>query len=291
MFESLVNLKEVEREPWELFFIGLLYASLSIFFVDLIFLKDAVFGKYSSLMIVTFTVIFCIPFFFYLIKAEEEKDIKIKKSGSLIKEHAKALWALTYLFLGLLVAFSIWYIVLPQDITAQNFAAQIETYCKINYPLDMQNCVTTMGFGATPEITNTVLRGRTMSNVATIFANNLLVLVFILLFSLMFGAGSIFILAWNASVIGCAIGVFARGQLTHLSSGLLRYLIHGIPEIAAYFTAALAGGILSVAIIRHNIREEKFWRVIKDALNMFLISIAVLFAAAIVEVLVIPLFF
>ena len=35
---------------------------------------------------------------------------------------------------------------------------------------------------------------------------------------------------------------------------------HGIIEIAAYFVGALAGGILSVAIIKHDIRTKYFWK-------------------------------
>jgi len=290
MFESLINIKKAERKPWELFFIGLLYASLSILIVDLLFLKDTVFKNYSSILIITFTVIFCIPFFYYLIKLEEEKDVKMKKGTSLLKEHSKALSALTFLFLGLLCAFVIFYIFLPQEVTAQNFAAQMNAYCNINYPNDVENCINNAGL-VQPGSASISLKGNELEKIFVIFTNNFFVLVFVLIFSLMFGAGSIFILAWNASVIAVAIGIFTRGNLLYLSSGFLRYLIHGIPEIAAYFIAALAGGILSVAVIRHNFKDKEFWKVVKDSINMFLISIIVLVAAALIEVLIIPLLF
>jgi uncharacterized membrane protein SpoIIM required for sporulation len=52
---------------------------------------------------------------------------------------------------------------------------------------------------------------------------------------LIFGAGAIFILAWNASVIAAAIGIFANSDLSKLPMGVMRYMIHGIPEIGAYF--------------------------------------------------------
>jgi uncharacterized membrane protein SpoIIM required for sporulation len=290
MFESLVNIKKAERKPWELFFIGLLYASLSILIVDLLFLRDTVFKDYSSILIITFTVIFCIPFFYYLIKLEEEKDVKMKKDTNLLKEHGKALSALTFLFLGLLCAFVIFYAFLPQEVTAQNFAAQMNAYCDINYPDNVENCVNNAGL-VQPESTSISLKGNEIEKIFVIFTNNFFVLVFVLIFSLMFGAGSIFILAWNASVIAAAIGIFMRGNILYLLSGFFRYLIHGIPEIAAYFIAALAGGILSVAIIRHNFNDKEFWKVVKDSINMFLISIVVLVAAALIEVLIVPLLF
>jgi len=53
-----MNPRKAERSPWELFFIGLLYASLSVLIVDWIFLKDTVLSQYTSMLIVTFTVMF-----------------------------------------------------------------------------------------------------------------------------------------------------------------------------------------------------------------------------------------
>ena len=77
MFEMLVNPREAEKHPINLFFVGLLYASLSLLIVDLIFLRNSVFSKYSSLLIVTFTTMFSIPFMYYIIRYEEKKDMEI----------------------------------------------------------------------------------------------------------------------------------------------------------------------------------------------------------------------
>jgi uncharacterized membrane protein SpoIIM required for sporulation len=57
-------------------------------------------------------------------------------------------------------------------------------------------------------------------------------------FSLIFGAGAIFVLAWNASVIAAAVGIFSK-NIGNLPLGIARYMIHGIPEITAYFVAAV----------------------------------------------------
>jgi len=109
---------------------------------------------------------------------------------------------------------------------------------------------------------------------------------------LIFGAGAIFILAWNASVISAAIGIFTKGQISGIPLGLGRYMfIHGLPEIAAYFIAALAGGILSTAFIKHDTKSEKFWTIIQDSLNLVIIAIAILFLAALMEVFITPALF
>ena len=85
-------------------------------------------------------------------------------------------------------------------------------------------------------------------------------------FSLLFGAGAIFILVWNASVIAAAIGIFAQGSLSQLPVAILRYMVHGVPEIAAYFIGALGGGIISVAVIRKDLRGEGMWKILQDSL-------------------------
>jgi uncharacterized membrane protein SpoIIM required for sporulation len=146
-----------------------------------------------------------------------------------------------------------------------------------------------------------------MNIFSKIFFNNVKVLLFAILFSFVFGAGAIFVLAWNASVIGTAIGNFIRGNLAlyseligldriakyfHvISIGLFRYVIHGIPEILAYFVGALAGGIISVAIIKHDFGSVKFEHIVLDAADLLFISIGLLFLAAVLEVWVTPLIF
>jgi uncharacterized membrane protein SpoIIM required for sporulation len=106
--------------------------------------------------------------------------------------------------------------------------------------------------------------------------------------SLIFGAGAIFILAWNASVIAAAIGIFTRSNITQLPLGLARYLIHGIPEIAAYFMAALAGGIFSTAVTNHDNKRERFLMIVQDSLNLLVIAIVILIIAGLIEVFITP---
>lgn len=276
--------RKAERRPWEMFFVGLFYASLAVLLVNWIFARDPVLVKYSGILIVTFTVMFSMPFMYYIIKLEEEKNIKSLGFFPLLKEHARALYALVWLFLGFVIAFSFWYIVLD---ATHNFKAQVETYCIINRPLSFNECVAQFNVGkvkATGSATQT-------ERLFTIFVNNIYVLIFTLVFSLIFGAGAIFVLAWNASVIAAAIGIFTQATVGKIPFGIARYMLHGIPEIAAYFIAALAGGIISVAIIKHDINSNKFWNILQDSLNLVIVSVMVLFAAAVLEVFVTPLLF
>ena len=74
MLEMLINPAKAEKRPWEMFFVGLFYASLAMLIVHWVFSSDTVLSKYSGILVVTFTVMFSLPFMFYLVKNEEEKD-------------------------------------------------------------------------------------------------------------------------------------------------------------------------------------------------------------------------
>ena len=65
-------------------------------------------------------------------------------------------------------------------------------------------------------------------------------------------------------------------------------MFHGLVEIAAYFIAGIAGSIISIAVIKHNIQEES---VLYDSVNLILLSVGVLFVAALMEVYITPVFF
>ncbi|MEM3112801.1 MAG: stage II sporulation protein M [Candidatus Pacearchaeota archaeon] len=283
MLEMLLNPIRSERRPWEMFFVGFIYAALSVILVNWVFGSDVVLVKYSAILIVTFTVMFCIPFFYYILRLEEEKEFEYDNSFKLIKEHGRAIHSLLWLFLGFVAAFSISYILIGSP---DNFRAQIETYCAINNPSNMDGCVSQYGV-------NSSLTGSATSRYlfGSIFINNFYVLVFTLIFSIIFGAGGIFILAWNASVISAAVVIFSKSDIYNVPIGISRYLIHGIPEIAAYFIGTLAGGILGISLVKKEFRSEKFWRVLYDFLLLLVIAIVILFIAALIEVFVTPIIF
>lgn len=274
VFESLITPWKAEKHPWEMFFFGFLYASIAMA------ASLWIFSDHAGLISVFFTVMLCIPLMYNTLRIEEEKIDYLSEERSLLKEHSKALLFFIFLFMGITLAFTTWYIILPADLSQSIFSVQAKTITDINS-------------NATGEI----------GLFSKIFFNNLKVLTFSLLFSFFFGAGAIFILTWNASVIAVAMGalinnyILAAGSGTvfvHIggySSAILRYFIHGIPEMAAYFVAALAGGIISVAIIRKDITTKNFQRIAFDTSNLIIISIIILLIAGLTEIYVTPFFY
>lgn len=284
MIGRIVSLKRVMKRPWEMGYIGFIYSSIAIILTSFVFAGDAVLSQYSGILLVLFTLICCLPYMYQILRQQEGKGFEISSQGRLIREHSKAVHALMWLFLGLVVGFSIWYLILPSfgANSHNSFDAQIKTFCMINSPHQYENCLGQYG----------LISGKATSgeHLLGIFANNLYVLMFTLVFSLIFGAGAIFILIWNASVIAAAIGMFAE-NLSRLHLGLLRYLVHGLPEISAYFIAALAGGIVSVSVMRKDLRGERLWIILQDAIILVIVAVLILIASAFLEVYFTPLLF
>jgi uncharacterized membrane protein SpoIIM required for sporulation len=279
MLESIINPKKIERGPVKMLFIGLVYASLSILLAHFFFKSDPVLSRYSGILVVTFCVMFSLPFIYYLTKQEEKEDEEVEGLLGVWRVHRDALLALMFLFLGFVIAFSFWHVILGSDVL---FNAQIETYCRINSPGNIEQCVSRYSFeeGKLKITGGFASAGRFFG----IFENNIYVMIFTLAFSLLFGAGAIFILAWNASVIAAAIGIISQYRLIDIPLAFCRYLPHGIPEIAAYFVTALAGGMFGFGILRHGFEDKTFLRVVENVIILLFVSVVLLILAAIIEV-------
>ncbi len=287
VLESLVNPVKAENKPVRMIIIGFIYTSVAIM------LALWIFYHYSSMIFVFLTAAASIPLMYNTIKFEETKDLKDYEEVVLLKEHSKALMSFVYLFIGITLASTAAYILLPSHTVSTVFESQTNTINAINGKVLEQATSNTFR-----EQVNVFIR---------IFLNNVKVMIFCGLFSFIYGAGAVFILSWNASVIGAAIGNYIRGNIAsyaHLigwekaaqyfqiiSIGLLKYVIHGVPEILAYFAAGLGGGIISIAIIKHDFGTRKFEHIILDSADLFLLSIVLLLIAAVLEVWVTPAFF
>ena len=284
MLETLINPKKGEKGPWKMFFIGLVYASLSLLLVHWFFSSDPNLSNASGMLVVLFCILFSFPFMYFIIKTEEKEDEEVEGLYSVWHAHKDAIYAFMWLFLGFVVAFSFWNIIL-QDANLLNF--QIQTYCQINSPGNVESCVEQYSSG------NLNMTGASINGLRflSIIENNIYVMIFTLIFSLIFGAGALFILVWNASVISAAIGIFAKYRISDIPIGIIRYSIHGIPEIAAYFITALAGGIFGVGLIRHGIKDERFLKVFENVIILIFIALVILIVAALIEVYITPLIF
>jgi uncharacterized membrane protein SpoIIM required for sporulation len=290
VLENIINPEKAENIPSLMIILGFVYTTLAIF------ISFYIFEAYSSIFMIFIATLAIVPTVYKLMKMEEEKDLTDIEENVLLKEHSKALMAFMYMFIGATLCFAFWYVVLSPSMVSTLFHSQSSTISSINSRV--VDSTASSAVGITGHAANSA------AIFSRIFFNNVKVLLFCILFSFIYGAGAIFILMWNASIVGVAIGSFVRSSLDALTtngcnigvgttfcavtSGILRYTIHGIPEICAYFVAALAGGIISIAVINHEFTSRKFEHILLDSADLLMLAIGILFIAALLEVFVTP---
>src|SRR3989338_9606129 len=117
--ESLLFPIKAEKKPWQMFFLGFLYATLGIF------ISLWIFSDQASLIMVFMITMAALPIFYNTMKLEESKDMIMESETALIKEHNKAISFFMYLFIGITVACAVWYSFLPTDTINVLFDKQI----------------------------------------------------------------------------------------------------------------------------------------------------------------------
>jgi len=289
VLEDLIPVHLAESKPLSVLPITFLYSTLAIFLALWIFPANA------AIVAVFLTTIACMPLLLSVIGFEKQKsetskgylrDVLFSFFSNGNPEGTKTvLYFFTTMFLGLTLAITFWYAILPKDMIVNLFYLQLNTIKEINLGIS-GNAVMGMYFGK-------------------IMINNMKVLAFSVLFSFIYGAGAIFVIAWNSSVIGVAMGESIRkgiggftestgfgavaGYSSAISVGLFRYLLHGVPEILAYFVGALAGSLISVAIVRHEYDSDLFKQTLVNCAGLFGLAALLLLIGGVIEVTISPL--
>jgi uncharacterized membrane protein SpoIIM required for sporulation len=256
VLEKLVSLKTAVRSPLAMFVVGDIVALVSLTVAFLVFRQSV--GLFTTfLMTIAMT-----PLMMGLMRYEEhraEEDLERSRQTNLLIRHKDILKVFAAFFGGVIVALTIVYMMLPTQLAEEMFKDQMN---EIN-----------------------IIRGKFafFDTFESIILNNVGVLLLSFLFSFIFGAGAIFILSWNASILATAIGMAAKslGGLMALPVAVMIFLPHGSLEIMAYFIGAVAGGLVSAAITRRKSRQ--FWFVIRDSLLLLGISVGILIVAGLIE--------
>lgn len=256
VLEKLVSLKAAVRNPWMMFIVGGLISVACLVVAFLVF-KESV-GTFTTFLI----TVAMAPFMVNLLTYEEattEDEIGAREKMNLLERHGDMLTLYSAFFVGMILTMSIIFIFLPADVVEHIFKDQIE---EIN-----------------------IIRGSfvNMTVFERILINNISVLLITFLFSFLFGAGAVFILSWNASVLATAIGLASKaiGGAEGYLKAVLIFFPHGSLEILAYFIGAIAGGVVSAAVTRN--RSKYFWSVIEDSMKFLVIAVVLLVAAGMIE--------
>jgi uncharacterized membrane protein SpoIIM required for sporulation len=266
MFNILFNPKKAQRKTSEIILIAIFYASLSIL------ISHWIFPEFASIISVTFTVFACLYITQGILRKDEHEE-SIYEEKKLLKKHSKSIKFFLALFIGIVIAFSFWTYILNTSHTNELFSLQ-------NKVINQINEVT---------ITGNVINQNSFFKI--IISNNFKIIFVSLIISIFYGAGAIFIITWNASIMGYVIGSLTKEKgLALLPIITTKYFLHGIPEMLSYIVIILAGGIIYTSIIKGNFtKKEKRKKLIIDVGILTGISLILMFFAALIEIYISPL--
>ena len=244
MIENIIKPEWVWREP--------LYAVVLGFCISMIGTSIGlfVFPEDASLAGVLFITIAGVAFL--------NKIIDVVNAPTFWQRNKKLILIMGLFFLGVTISYLFWYLILPTSASQFFFSKQVKV---LSQPFS-----TLIGYFSFAQATFT-----------TIALNNLKIVMMVLVLSLIYGSGSVLIIAWNASVLGVFIGSF--GKIT----SFLAFVPHTALEFLAFFCAAIAGSLISICFDQNKLGAYQKDRTLQDALVLFGISVGLILLGAVIE--------
>jgi len=293
MIESLIKPEVLEHKSYEMLFLAMAIGAISFILASMISK-----GSEAAHLMIAFCCIGMAPIMVRVITMEEQKD-ESEKMGPFFGGYWAIIQTYAYYFIGIIIIVSMIFTILPEERAVQAFSAQVE---ELNW---IRGGQARAGAGGAGHVAGTF----NQKKFVYLLENNMGVLALALLFSFIFGAGAIYIITWNASIIGVLTGITAKvgctgggalirpeialspcavqgvnnilvSYLIALPCSMLSLLPHGIFEISAYFLAGLAGGILSTVSVSNRLPSKK---VMEHTMAIIVLSMIFIVIGAVIE--------
>jgi hypothetical protein len=288
VLEHIFGRTTVKKHSSILFISAIIVSSVGLW------LSYYTFPDSSSILGLAFLTIAFVPLINSIFIEEEEKEIKMKGTGfGFLFRHGKLISVYLWIFLGIIFSYAFWFTVLPQSTPEYcNEFQSIECIIPVKDKVFIEQSKTMTAISGQTIMTGKAIGVKECKNPETanfhscvelIYSNNSLVLGLAILFSFLWGAGAIFLIAWNASVIGTFIGFEATASTTRAIARFLSYIPHGSFEILGYFIGAIAGGIISVVITKRKCEKCEFKLIARDAFTLIVLAYWILLIGAIIE--------
>ena len=260
VLESLFNLKSVRENPINIFILSIIGTIVAVIISHFLGL--------SGLFLTFLITLSLLPIMIRYIRYEESRKEydhfwNYCYSLNFFERHGDLILSYFCMIFGVSLVIAGAYFVLPAETNSLIFSDQTKVVS---------------------QITGGVTTGDIFSK---ILFNNLGVMLVCFVFSLFYSSGAVFLIAWNASVLGVVVGQTAKTMMSMSAIPLLllSYMPHGIFEFLGYILAGIAGGLLSIALARHKESKRHFLFVLKDSLFLLFIGVVVIFIGAGVEVM------
>lgn len=258
VFEQFLESNQIKKHKLYALFLGLFYILVSYFVADYFF------DQTLSVAVVFTATLFLVPSMYTILKIEEEIESK-EGLRHFFHNHKDIFEIYLFVFLGIFAAFLI----------LSMFSSNI-----FDYQMDF---LETRG---DLELSEADSYKASFSRVSGILSQNLMVIVIAFVLSLFYGAGGIFLIVLNASVFAAFVSYLIRYTGNFFQSFFV-YLIHLVPELSGFLIAAIAGGVVSRAIMKEKFLSKGFKNVMKDSVALLLISFLLIVIAAFLEVFVV----
>ncbi|MEK6951066.1 MAG: stage II sporulation protein M [Nanoarchaeota archaeon] len=264
------------------FILGVVYSIIAVIISTILFPGD------PALVAVAFTSMLLLPEMYKIFSIEERQEAVEQKVSmrSLWRDDIEVVRIYIFLFLGILLVYSVGTMLLPSVQTNSLFREQLE----IRFG---------QGFSG-----NAIAGQATSSSAAAtsfsgdlffdLLSNNFMVLVACFILALLTGDGAIFLITWNASVWGAIFGITAKnaalfaGKNPFALFGVIMLVVfpHMILEAISYFLAAIAGSVISKDVLLEEFASERFLEVFGFNLYLLLFGLIFLVLGALVETFV-----
>lgn len=272
VFEEIFKARWVERRPVYSLYLGVILTLISFFTSYLLFKRTPNFIGISTIL---FTVVLVGHIVNKLFDIEERIQVKEKLNFFLKHEHIIDFFV--YFFIGSFIVLFVISIFNPVFVFSEKQLYDIK---------EEDNIKQSRQLPPPPSIKTNY------EEIAVLFFSNLYVMIISFALSLFYGSGALFLITLNASIFASALSdviktnlpkatFFSVYSFTLCNLGIMFF--HMVPEVLGYLLAAIAGGVLSHAIIREKFGSKNFKIVFIDSVILLSFAIVVLLIAAVIE--------
>jgi len=262
VLESLFPARKIINKPLDMLILSIIISAASVFLAQFIFPGPAA-GKIITL----FVTIGMTPVIYRIFRIEEEierEEAEHKINEKFWDRHGETVILFALFFIGNFISIFLITLIMPDVFVKDVFQDQLSEISRIS---------NIGGSFAASSFTELIL------------FNNLRVMTLSFLLSFLIGTGALVVLSWNASILALYLASFVKQGLFE------EFLIRGLSiaphvpiEIGAYFLAGIAGGILSVGVIREKLHSKEFILVFRDSVLLLGLGILAVIVGAYVEV-------
>jgi hypothetical protein len=265
----------LEKKGRYAFLLGIIYSVIGVLIASILFPGD------PALVAVAFTSLLLLPELYKIFSIEERKESLEQHITfrSLWRDDIEVVRIYFFLFLGIVLIYSIGTMILPEFTTNTLFREQLE----IRLGQGFAGSASASGSG--------FFSGGLFFD---LLSNNFMVLLACFIMALLTGDGAVFLITWNASVWGTIFGFTAKNAAAFSGGNpfilFLKIMVivfwHMMIEAISYFLAAISGSVISKDVILEEFASERFFEVFGFNLYLLLFALGFLVLGAFVETFV-----